>query len=62
VRWGPNRRKEARASGSPRGVNDSGVSTEAGEKKRGSSGHRERPVVVARGRGGARGAVGVTRE
>jgi hypothetical protein len=31
VRWRPNRRKEARASGSSRGVNGGGVSVESGE-------------------------------
>jgi hypothetical protein len=32
VRWGPNRRKEARASGSPRGANGGDVSIESGGK------------------------------
>jgi hypothetical protein len=32
VRWRPNRRKEARASGSSRGVNGGGVSVESGER------------------------------
>jgi hypothetical protein len=37
VRWGPNRRKEAWASGSPRGVNDDGVSAKSGRKEGGKT-------------------------
>jgi hypothetical protein len=37
VRWGPNQRKEARASGSPRGVNGGGVSMESGGKRGGET-------------------------
>jgi hypothetical protein len=62
VRWGPNQRKEARASGSPRGVNGGGVSVESGGKRGGETLIARNGLRWSPEEGGARGAVGVTWE
>jgi hypothetical protein len=63
VRWRPNRRKEAWASSSPRGVNGGGVSVESGGRKKGGkalvTGNSPRWSPDDRG---ALRAVGVARE